>query len=110
MSDTHSDIGFQLAEKEGEGTERRMSQQNSIVEKVFHTKRSSESGDQRLQNAAGKGLGRERAETTMNQTDRIGQLLQKSVAGTRRDVSQCFPSSDLASLDKVHRWRPCPPA
>ena len=31
-------------------------------------------------------------------------------AGTHRDVSQCFPSSDLASLDKVHRWRPCPPA
>ena len=26
------------------------------------------------------------------------------------DVSVRFPSSDLASLDKVHRWRPCPPA
>ena len=30
------------------------------------------------------------------------------VAGTRMDVSIRFPSSDLASLDKVHRWRPCP--
>ena len=26
------------------------------------------------------------------------------------DVSIRFPSSDLASLDKVRRWRPCPPA
>ena len=32
------------------------------------------------------------------------------VAGTRMDVSIRFPSSDLASWDKVHRWRPCPPA
>ena len=26
------------------------------------------------------------------------------------DVSIRFPSSNLASLDKVRRWRPCPPA
>ena len=31
-------------------------------------------------------------------------------AGTHRDVSRCFPSSDVASLGKVCRRRPCPPA
>ena len=41
---------------------------------------------------------------------KVGSQLVENSAGTHRDVSQCFPSSDLASLDKVHRWRPCPPA
>ena len=31
-------------------------------------------------------------------------------AGARTDVSIRFPSSDVASLDKFHRWRPCRPA
>ena len=48
--------------------------------------------------------------TTMNQTDRIGQLLQKLVAGTHRDVSQCFPSRCLALLDQVSSEMPGPPA
>ena len=46
----------------------------------------------------------------MNQTDRIGQLLQKLVAGTHRDVSQCFPSRCLALLDQVSSEMPGPPA
>ena len=27
-----------------------------------------------------------------------------------RLIKPCIPSSDAASLGKVHRWRPCPPA
>ena len=40
----------------------------------------------------------------------IGQLLQKLVAGTHRDVSQCFPSRCLALLDQVSSEMPGPPA
>ena len=46
----------------------------------------------------------------MNQTDRIGQLLQKLVAGTHRDVCQCFPSGCLALLDQVSSEMPGTPA
>ena len=37
-------------------------------------------------------------------------LHHQSPSSTRMDVSIRFSSSDLASLDKVHRWRPRPPA
>ena len=46
----------------------------------------------------------------MNQTDRIGQLLQKLVAGTHRDVCQCFPSRCLVLLDQVSSEMPGTPA
>ena len=46
----------------------------------------------------------------MESKKEIGQLLQKLVAGTHRDVSQCFPSRCLALLDQVSSEMPGPPA
>ena len=60
--------------------------------------------------AAGKGFMGGKHVTTMNQTERIGQLVQTLIAGTHRDVSQCFPSRCLALLDQVSSEMPGPPA